>query len=386
MIDHHSGRTRFAVIILVLLVAASAATTAFAQSAPAPPAPAAKTASKPDSAAAKPDSAAAPVPAAVQAEKLLMANKPDAALVVARHAMAEDPNNPYAWFVLARAYHATGDLDSAIVAGHHAANFAAVRASAFYNLACAYALKGDKESAFRALMGAKRAGFADRDLMASDPDLKSLHDDPRWVLPVAENYFTLKLKDGTDLPFAVTLPVHFDPAKTYPVLIAPGVGKKVKGTWGGLFWGEDTAQRGWIAVESPSLLLKDPVAATSQLLDEIGRRYKVEGGKVHIVCYGPAADPGFQVAMAMPERIRSITAVPGFPVTTDDAQLKKLKGVEVSFIVGQNDPFSLNACEVAHHELQKLGVDAYMEVVRGAGQEIEQMFGGELVERLDLMR
>ena len=129
-------------------------------------------------------------------------------------------------------------LPAAIAAGEKASTFASVRASALYNLACVYALNKDKDSAFKALAGAKLAGFADRDQMMKDPDLASLRGDKRFQLPGECNYFTMKLKDGkTELPFAVWLPVGYDPARAYPVLVAPGQGKKIKDNWGGLFWG-----------------------------------------------------------------------------------------------------------------------------------------------------
>lgn len=319
-------------------------------------------------------------------EQMLEKNQTKQAVELARKVVAENPDDPNGWFVLARAEHAAGDLESAIKAGHKASEYPAVRASAFYNLACAYAVKGDRDDAFRALTGAKRAGFADREQMANDPDLKSLRADPRFHLPQERNFFTLKLKDGTDLGFSVDLPVGYDPAKTYPVLIAPGHGKKMEGNWGGLFWGEDTAQRGWIAVESPAFLMTDPIGATSQLLDEIARRYKVEGGKFHFACYGPSSGPAFGAAMAYPQRVKSLTALPGFPTTDKPDELAKLKGIRVSLIVGEEDAVWRPEVEVAHSRLQKAGVDCYLEVVAGSGHLLQGMFGGELAERLQLLR
>jgi hypothetical protein len=328
----------------------------------------------------------APPSSLQEAQRLLEKNQPKQAVEAAKKAVEAEPANANAWFVLARANHAAGDLDGAIEAGHRAAEFAAVRASAFYNLACAYALKGDKDDAFKALLGAKRAGFADRELMANDPDLASLHDDPRFQLPLERNYFSLKLKDGSDLPFSVDLPVGYEPAKSYPVLIAPGHGKKVEGNWGGLFWGEDTSQRGWITVESPAFLLTDPVGATSQLLDEVARRYKVEGGRFHFACYGPTSGPAFGAAMAYPQRVECLVAIPGFPTTDKPDELKKLRGVRVSFIVGEHDAMWKPEVEVAHSRLQTLGVESYLEVVPGANHLLQEMFGGEFAERLDLLR
>ncbi|HXV12719.1 MAG TPA: tetratricopeptide repeat protein [Candidatus Krumholzibacteria bacterium] len=328
----------------------------------------------------------APASPLAQAEELLDKNQPKQAVELAKKAVAQEPNNPSAWFVLARANHAAGDLNGAIAAGHKAAEFAPVRASAFYNLACAYAVKGDKDDAFKALSGAKRAGFADRDQMASDPDLASLRTDPRFQLPLERNYFTLKLTDAATLPFSVDLPVGYEPGRAYPVLIAPGHGKKVEGNWGGLFWGEDTSQRGWITVESPALLTADAVDVTAQLLDEVARRYQVEGGKFHLACYGPSSGPAFGVAMAHSLRIKSLVAIPGFPTTEKPEELKTLGGIRVLFIVGEKDTIWRPQVEVAHARLQQLGVDSYLEVVPGAGHLLQEMFGGELAERLQLLR
>ena len=169
-----------------------------------------------------------PKPAIIRAEEALDANRTEEAVGFAVQAVKENPESGHAWFVLARAHQANGNLDGAIKAGNQAATFAAVRASAFYNLACAYALKGQKDNAFLALTAAKRAGFADRSQMAKDSDLAPLHGDKRFVLPAERNYFTLKLKDGKELPFSVDLPTYYDPARPFPVLIAPGQGKKIE--------------------------------------------------------------------------------------------------------------------------------------------------------------
>jgi hypothetical protein len=330
--------------------------------------------------------AAGPKPAIIEAEEALDANRPQEAVTFAEKAVAENPQSGHAWFVLARARQAAGNLDGAIEAGHRAATFASVRASAYYNLACAYAVKGKKDDAFRALTGAKRAGFADRDLMAKDKDLEPLRGDPRFVLPTERNFFSMKLKNGTDLPFSVDLPVGYDPAKPFPVLIAPGQGKKIEDNWGGLFWGEDTSQRGWIAVESPVLLLEDPVGATVELFDEIARRYKVEGDRFHLACYGPSSAPAFAVAITHPQRVKSLWALPGFPVGADDQGLARLKGIKVCFVVGDRDPYWYQETMLAHRKLASLGVESYLEVVEGGGHLLQEMFGGELAERLDNAR
>jgi hypothetical protein len=51
-----------------------------------------------------------------------------------------------------------------------------------YNQACCLALSGNKEAAFERLRFAIDHGFTDLDSAKTDPDLASLHDDPRWPL------------------------------------------------------------------------------------------------------------------------------------------------------------------------------------------------------------
>jgi adenylate cyclase len=49
-----------------------------------------------------------------------------------------------------------------------------------FNLACSYALVGRKEQALETLEHAVQLGFDDAEKILTDPDLKSLHDEPRF--------------------------------------------------------------------------------------------------------------------------------------------------------------------------------------------------------------
>jgi len=50
----------------------------------------------------------------------------------------------------------------------------------WYNLGCSYALTNQADDAFDALTRAVELGYGDYDWMKSDPDLNSLHKDPRF--------------------------------------------------------------------------------------------------------------------------------------------------------------------------------------------------------------
>lgn len=327
---------------------------------------------------------AQPDPAVI--DSLLSVGRNAEARKMAEEAVKAYPDAEMAWFLLARARHADGDLAGAIEAGKKAVQYPGVRASAWYNLACAYALTGRNELAFDALHQAKMAGFGNRELMKSDPDLASLRGDPRFVLPAKRRYDILDVDDARGLPYSVLVPHDFDPSRTYPVLVGPGNASPDTDDQGSLYWGEDAVQRGWIVVESPSYIADDPVDKTRRLLDYIDSTYHVEGGKFHLAGFDAAGIGVFVAAMAMPERVATVTGMPGYPPTDKDDDLKKLEGVTVNLIAGGEDEQWLIEERLAYRKLRDLGVEAYLEVIPGDGHVLEKLFGGEFMNRLDTLR
>ena len=63
-----------------------------------------------------------------------------------------------------------------------------------------------------------------------------------------------------------------------------------------------------------------------------------------------------------------------------------MKPMKVCFIVGDADPYWYQESLVYYRKLKALGVDAYLEVVRGGSHLLPEMFGGELAERLSNVR
>jgi pimeloyl-ACP methyl ester carboxylesterase len=90
--------------------------------------------------------------------------------------------------------------------------------------------------------------------------------------------------------------------------------------------------------------------------------------------------------MADPLRVTCVIAAPGFPSTDKPEDLQKLRGIRVSFIVGEHDAVWKPGVEVAHERLKSLGVESYLEVVPGGNHLLQEMFGGEFAERLELLR
>jgi hypothetical protein len=77
-------------------------------------------------------------------------------------------------------------------------------------------------------------------------------------------------------------------------------------------------------------LMKPFAEHAGQLFDEIQRRYKVERAQFHLLAYGPSSAPAFGVSAVMPERIRSLWLLPGFPVGIKDEGLARMKPMKVA--------------------------------------------------------
>jgi hypothetical protein len=139
-------------------------------------------------------------------------------------------------------------------------------------------------------------------------------------------------------------------------------------------------------VESPVWLWSDPVAMTRKLLDEVERRYLVEGGKFHLAGAGAGGAGAFDVAFAMPGRVASVTGLPGCRADASGEELRALTGVRVNLFVGENDGDWLDESKRAHERMSSLGLDAHLEVIEGGERVLEELSGGEFMDRLAARR
>lgn len=91
------------------------------------------------------------------------------------------PASPRAHYNLSTFFLARGEYDQAIKELQTAIQLRPDYVQAHYNLACAYALKGKANLALQALTQAIRYGLRDPQFIQNDPDLQTLHSDPRFA-------------------------------------------------------------------------------------------------------------------------------------------------------------------------------------------------------------
>jgi poly(3-hydroxybutyrate) depolymerase len=151
---------------------------------------------------------------------------------------------------------------------------------------------------------------------------------------------------GLTVHYKVVLPNGYDPAKTYPAIIALGGGPQTMNTVDGVLnrnLRAEAEKRGYIVVA--------PAAPDGQLFFEGGARifpdflkqiladYKIEAGQFHIAGPSNGGIAAMHVAAANPQYFRSVTAFPGYLWEPTTAKLQALSRICVFMYVGEHDEY-----------------------------------------------
>lgn len=155
-----------------------------------------------------------------------------------------------------------------------------------------------------------------------------------------------KKVSGVTVRYKVVLPTGYDPAKTYPAILAFGGGPQTMNTVDSVLnrnLRAEAEKRGYIVIA--------PAAPDDQLFFEGGDRifpeflkailadYKIEDNKFHIAGPSNGGIAAFHVAAANPQYFRSITAFPGYMWEPTPAKLEAISKMCVFMYVGENDEY-----------------------------------------------
>lgn len=199
-------------------------------------------------------------------------------------------------------------------------------------------------------------------------------------------YRSIDLRFGDDevtLRFALVLPDDFDPAATYPTLlaIAPGASQEQMVERGMSFWKERAEQEGWIVV-SPVLIGETRwqdggYVAIPPLLDWMRRNFHIEGDKFHIAGVSMGGEGAYSIAIEHPAEFHSITTMPGMPPDGQLPRIMRLQDLSIMTFVGAQDTKMAPEVRALTQRLQKAELNARMRVVPDEGHVLESLEGGE---------
>ncbi len=188
---------------------------------------------------------------------------------------------------------------------------------------------------------------------------------------------------GTTVRYKVVLPSGYDPAKTYPAILALGGGPQTMNTVDSVLsrnLREEAEKRGYIVIA--------PAAPDDQLFFEEGARifpdflkmmladYKIQDNKFHIAGPSNGGIAAFHVAAANPQYFLSVTAFPGYMWEPSAAKLQAISKMCVFMYVGENDEYMWHPEMKREAEwLQSKGTVARYTVEKGQPHRMETLAG-----------
>jgi poly(3-hydroxybutyrate) depolymerase len=188
---------------------------------------------------------------------------------------------------------------------------------------------------------------------------------------------------GATVQYKVVLPNGYDPAKTYPAILAFGGGPQTMNTVDGVLsrnFRAEAEKRGYIVVA--------PAAPDGQLFFEAGARifpeflkmiladYKIQDNKFHIAGPSNGGIAAFHVAAANPQYFLSVTAFPGYMWEPSPAKLQAISKMCVFMYVGENDEYMWHPEMKEEAEaLRSLGTVARYTVEKGQPHRLETLAG-----------
>ena len=151
---------------------------------------------------------------------------------------------------------------------------------------------------------------------------------------------------GTTVHYKVVLPDGYDPAKTYPAILAFGGGPQTMNTVDAVLMRNlraEAERRGYIVIAPAApdggLFFEEGARIFPDFLKAILSDYKVEGGKFHIAGPSNGGIAAFHVAAANPQYFLSVTAFPGYMWQPSTAKLQAIANMCVFMYVGELDEY-----------------------------------------------
>jgi poly(3-hydroxybutyrate) depolymerase len=188
---------------------------------------------------------------------------------------------------------------------------------------------------------------------------------------------------GTTVHYKVILPANYDPAKTYPAVLAFGGGPQTMRVVDNSIqrnWREQAEQRGYIvilpAAPGGDLFFQGGERIFPEFLDEMLKEYKIADGKFHIAGISNGGISAFHIATLHPRYFLSITAFPGLLPEVTDERLRAISKLCIYMHVGELDQLGwTDPIERQANALKQKGLNVHFTIEKGQRHGLETFRG-----------
>jgi predicted peptidase len=204
------------------------------------------------------------------------------------------------------------------------------------------------------------------------------------TLPVQAELLEKTKKVGdTTVRYKVVLPSGYDPAKTYPAILAFGGGPQTMNTVDNVLnrnFRAEAEKRGYIVVApaapNDQLFFEDGARIFPEFLKLIQADYRIQDKKFHIAGPSNGGIAAFHVAASNPQYFLSVTAFPGYMWEPSPAKLQAISKMCVFMYVGENDEYMWHAEMKKEAEvLRSKGAIARYTVEKGQPHRLDTLAG-----------
>ena len=188
---------------------------------------------------------------------------------------------------------------------------------------------------------------------------------------------------GLTVRYKVVLPSGYDPAKTYPAILAFGGGPQTMNTVDSVLSRNlrpEAEKRGYIVVAPAApddeLFFEGGARIFPEFLKAILADYKIQDNKFHIIGPSNGGIAAFHVAALNPQYFLSVTAFPGYMWEPSLTKLQAISKMCVFMYVGENDPYMWHSEMKKEAEfLSAKGTVAHYTVEKGQPHRMETLAG-----------
>jgi predicted peptidase len=183
---------------------------------------------------------------------------------------------------------------------------------------------------------------------------------------------------GITVHYKVVLPNGYDPAKSYPAVLAFSGGPQTMDTV------EGTVERNWRAeAERRGYIVVVPAAPAEGVYFEGGARifpeflkmllsdYKIQDNKFHVAGISNGGISAFHIAASYPQYFISVTGFPGYLPQANEARTQKLANLCLYLHVGELDTDWLPGMELMYDQFRDAGLNVHFTVEKGQHHRLE---------------
>lgn len=222
------------------------------------------------------------------------------------------------------------------------------------------------------------------------------HDGSAWlrllfvtvVIVLASRPLTAEVLDkvttiaGTAIHYKVVLPSGYDPAKTYPAVLAfPGGSQEMEMVEGTLAqnWREQAERLGYIviipAAPDGRLFFAEGAKVFPAFLVQLLGDYKILDGKFHVAGVSNGGLSAFHIAASYPQYFWSVTGLPGFLLEATPQRVRALAKMCINMYAGEMDPDWLESERIQAGQFRGQGMTVQFSEEKGEGHVMSTLEG-----------